>query len=183
MRYKINETINNQFLAEFTFLNSFGYEESTEWYVDKSTLDQIDNSGDAQKSVNQACLDLFAQNKEDFFIIDNFTQFYLLQKDKNADGFDAYEKIIGDINMNGGVPGLLDDSIPVYQGLTLLRMMLKDGMFETALRYWSTDIKAIMPFPQVQIDFYEITMENLLIKYGVTQGVIDVIKSTPKGSL
>jgi len=183
MRYKITQTINDQFLAEFTFLQSFGYQDDMEWFVDKITLDQIDNSGDAIKSVNQACLDLYAQTQDDFFIVDNFYQFYQLQKQKNISGFDVYEKIVGDLSMNGGIPGSLDDSFAVYGSLTMVRMMLKDGMFETALRYWVTDIKPTSPFTTEQNDAYQMHIENLCIQYGTAQAIVDVIKTAPKGTL
>ena len=108
---------------------------------------------------------------------------YRLQQDKNKDGFDAYTKIVGDINTNGGLHASLDASVPIYKELAYIRMMLKDGMFETALRYWITDIKPQNYFPTAQQDDYQAILEGLLVEYGAPQVVIDAIKNTPAGQL
>lgn len=186
-RYKINSTINDQFKSEFTYLNEFGIQEDDgEWYVYQTKLDQIDRSGfTPKKTIEQACQNLFGKSQSEYFdpLIDTFYQNYLLQKVKNEDGFDLYEKIIGDINTEGGIPGLLDDSIPVYITLTGIRMMLKDGMFETALRYWVTDIQPASPFSSEQNDKYQQWIEDLCVKYGTSAAVISALKTVPKGQL
>jgi len=67
--------------------------------------------------------------------------------------------------------------------LTDVRMMLKDGLFEAAFRYWVTDIKTLGLLSAETEGFVDNLMEQLCLQYGIHQQVIDAIKGVPKGSL
>lgn len=185
MRYVITSDINDDFMVKYPFLQSFGYEEDASWFVDKELLDQIDRSGDAESTVNEVCLEKYAMTRSEFFDdkVDLKNQYYLVQKEKNAEGFDCYEKIIGSIAEAGGIPGSVDGGIEVYKQLTTIRMMLKDGMFDAALRFLHTDILAISPFTTEQNDYFVSLIEQHCLKYGATAAEINALKTVPKGSL
>ena len=88
MRYLIDETINQLFLDEYEFIDVFGYQDSGQWVVDKRTLDSIDSSGDTDLSINDFCLEKYAQTRSQFFDPKLYSsiQNFLLQDTKAEEG-------------------------------------------------------------------------------------------------
>ena len=66
-----------------------------------------------------------------------------------------------------------------------IRNMLKDGMFEYAIRYFYLNLAS--NFIEEQRNLYYSWMEELALKYGevfgTNQAVIDALKSAPQGSI
>lgn len=92
-------------------------------------------------------------------------------------GFELYRKIVADIQVNGGLPadtadGPLDNSIlPKYVKLSTVRDLLKDGLFEYAIRYFAVEVEATNPFPAVQSTRYLDWIQELAWEKAQYQGV------------
>ena len=133
----------------------------------------------AIKQVTDLTLEEFKEDNES----DSYLS-YIVQKSKNQDGIDAYERLMGMIGSQGGLSGKVDtDQIPAYLKITPIRMMLKDGMFETCLRYWVTDIQPLNLLDTASNAIAVEIVETLCEKYGASEEVISAIKGLPKGSL
>jgi hypothetical protein len=162
----------------------FGFESHGRHYISDHQLDDLEEKFGGLLNLtlqNIIGKDLTAFRTENESVV--YEQ-YKTQKDKNTAGFDAYEKMFGLINANGGLGSSIDnDMIPAYSQLTQIRMMLKDGAFEMALRYWVTEISTLNLLDQDVADECVVIIEDLCIDYGTNQAVIDAIKTAPKGSL
>ncbi len=163
---------------------AFGFESYGNFFFDQETVQKIDL--EHGNLLNLIFKSLFNKTKEEFLLerkSDSYEK-YILQKEKNADGFDAYEKIVGFINSLGGLGSSMDnEEIPAYLLLTNIRMMLKDGMFETALRYWSIEIVPLNVVHPAIANFAVPIMEQLCRKYGTADERIADLKNVGKGFL
>jgi len=161
---------------------SFGFESYGKHFFSSSTVDFIDSN-------HGAVLDLiieflFGQTKEDFLSEKESIAYeqYIDSKQRAVEGFDGYEKMMGNILSLGGLNESVDVSIDIYAThLTTIRMLLKDGLFTMCLRYFYLNIKNKSIIPNE--DFAEDVIVQLCMKWGVSDQVIQAIKLTPKGSI
>lgn len=161
---------------------SFGFENYGRFFFSSTTVEFIDkNHGSI---LDLIILNLFNKSKEDFLNEVESTSYeeYIDSKQKSEEGFDGYEKIMGNILSLGGLSSSLDESISIYDTyLTTIRMLLKDGLYEMCLRYFSLNIKGKDIIPNE--DFAEDVIEQLCRKWDVPEQVINAIKLAPKGSI
>ena len=162
----------------------FGFDSYGANFFSSITVEKINESHG--KLLDLIFNQLFSMDEATFLAAKESSSYekYLEHKRRNADGLDGYEKILGYIASLGGLGSSYDNAIiPAYKVITDLRMMLKDGQFKTALRYWTVDIKPIMSFPQFALDFIEGIIVNLCLSYGDEQAELDTLISTPKGDM
>lgn len=185
MRYLIDETINQLFLDEYEFIDVFGYQDSGQWVVDKRTLDSIDSSGDTDLSINDFCLEKYAQTRSQFFDpkLDSSFQNFLLQETKAEEGFKLYKKIIGDINDGGGFSSIDEGRMAYKAYLVPVRNYLKDGFPEFAYREISLVIAPTGLFSDEQILKYKLWIKDLGLKYGTPEGFFILLDTKLEGEV
>lgn len=162
----------------------FGFSSHGKYYVTGSQI--IDLTVKHGELLNLSMQAISGQTLEAFKTANESSEYeaYKTQKNKNQDGFDAYEKMFGIINTNGGLGASIDnDMLPAYAKLTILRMLLKDGAFEMALRHWVNEIAPLNLISEVIASECVAIIEDLCVAYGTDKDIISLIKSTPKGSL
>lgn len=180
--YEITEQELTDIRAKLPFNIAFGFESFGAFFFSGKTVENI--NGSHGKLLDLVFNQLYGQDEETFLAAKESASYekYLEHKDRNADGIDGYEKILGYIASLGGLGASYDTQIiPSYKLITDLRMMMKDGQFKTALRYWAVDIKPVMTFPQFALDFIEGIIVSLCLKYGDSQELLDNLISAPKG--
>lgn len=193
--YKLSEQEHETLDKSLRFLssiNSIFTEHKNSFYISDESIAQIEEEGGPDILAFIIGENFTPEGAEEKTLKDDFLDerkdlpfsLYKVQKDKNTDGFDAYEKMFGIINASGGLGASIDNEmVPAYKELTVIRMMLKDGAFEMALRYWVTDISSLGLLGQETSNQCVAIIEALCIKYGAEQQTVDAIKSIPKGSL
>lgn len=128
------------------------------------------------ENLSQAQVDEIANHINNFVevsVLDNETE---VTKIKQNAGWQVYQKIIADINVNGGL-GTLDAGLAAYPSLFSIRNMLKDGFSEYALRHIVTVIEPAQMFLQPQIDQYKLWIRDHAKTYnGTPDAVLDMIE-------
>lgn len=163
---------------------AFGFVNYGAWFVSETEIENIDNTHG--KILDLALGSVFNDTRDNVLTSKESTEYesYIEQKEKTTEGFDAYEKIIGYMVDNNELGSSLDNEIiPSYEGLTLIRMMLKDGTFELALRKWVTDIKPNTTISANGKVFIEDIIVTLCENYGTPPINISALLTVPKGSL
>ena len=93
---------------------------------------------------------------------------------RNEEGFALYTKIIADSKLSGGLNPSEDTSMAMYAQMHVMRNMLKDGLFEWALRKFHREMAA--GFPVDMAARYTGWLEDINRKYGVPEAVITALK-------
>lgn len=182
--YEVTEQELNQIREKLPEKISFGFESYGNYFFSEQTVKNINESHG--KLLDLTFSQLFNKTEDEFLNEKESTAYesYLDHKLRNQDGLDGYEKILGYIEAKGSLGSSLDNQvIPAYLLITNIRMMMKDGQYKTALRYWTTEIKTLNLFPEDVVSFVESIIENLCYKYGDSEEVVTALKSVPKGSL
>jgi hypothetical protein len=91
-----------------------------------------------------------------------------LTDQRNAEGFAMYKKIFAHISTNDAVTNI-DAFIQVSEYIHKLRNFMKDGNFETAVRYFYVYVRPLNAFAHQ--DLYRQWIKELAVKYNPALGV------------
>jgi len=128
------------------------------------------------------------QNLDDYFLNyeqDTFKLEIALTDQRNDDGFNLYKKIFAHISDNEPI-GSIDSFISISDKLHKLRNFLKDGNFETAVRYMELEVRPISveTFPQ-GYETYREWVREICKKYNssISDSILDDIEQAPVGAV
>ncbi len=132
--------------------------------------------------VDKQTLDSYLNNYQE----DSFKHELGVTDERNEEGFILYKKIFSHISANEPLE-LIDTFITASEQLHKLRNFLKDGNFETAVRYMATEVKPIATgegglFPN-GYDTYRIWVRDICKKYNseIDDSILDMIEQAPQG--
>ncbi len=100
---------------------------------------------------------------------------------KMREGFELYQKIFSHITLNDPVSSI-DGFLSIYPAISLLRMLLKDAMFESALRFMATK-QELTAFSHLST--YQSWVRELAKKYNssLSDALISAIENAPAGQV
>jgi len=132
-------------------------------------------------SVDKQALDDYLLNYQQ----DTFRLEIALTDQRNEDGFSLYKKIFAHISDNEPLQSI-DSFILISEKLHKLRNFLKDGNFETAVRYMELEIRPISVdmFPE-GYETYREWVREICKKYNssMSDSVLDAIEQAPAGAV
>lgn len=100
---------------------------------------------------------------------------------KMREGFEMYQKIFAHITVNDPIASI-DNFLSIYPAISLLRMLLKDAMFESALRFMATKTE-IGGFNSLAL--YQAWVRELAKKHNpaLNDQIIAAIEGAPEGQV
>lgn len=113
-------------------------------------------------------------------ILTSFLTEQALTDKRNAEGFELYKQIFAHISDTDPVTSI-DSFITISDKLHKLRNFLKDGNFETAVRYMYTEIIPLNAF--LHQELYRQWIREIAKKYNsnMSDAVLDAIEQAPAG--
>jgi len=132
-------------------------------------------------SVDKQALDNYLLNYQQ----DTFKLEIALTDLRNEDGFNLYKKIFAHISDNEPIQSI-DAFIEISDKLHRLRNFLKDGTFETAVRYMEKEVRPVSAqfFPQ-GYETYRQWVREICKKYNsnIDDATLDIIEQAPQGAV
>jgi len=101
---------------------------------------------------------------------DSFMEEKALTDRRNSEGFDLYKRIFAHISDNDAISDI-DGFIAVSDAIHKLRNFLKDGNFETALRYYYKNVRTLNMFAHQEL--YREWITDFVLKYTPELGYIN----------
>jgi hypothetical protein len=134
------------------------------------------------ENLTQEQIDAVTGHVNNFVEVSVLEELYKETTQKQIDGWALYRRIVADMNNGDGMVGYLDTQmLPLYDFLTPLRNMLKDGFFEFALRHFANEIAPLDVFTSEKEDLYLGWIKEKAIKYGGDETTLAYMQQVPKG--
>jgi len=104
-----------------------------------------------------------------------------ITEQKMIKGFEMYQKIFSHITLNDPISSI-DGFLYIYPSISLLRMLLKDAMFESSIRFMATK-QELTAFSHLEL--YKSWVKDLAKKYNplLTDEIITGIENAPTGQV
>ena len=101
---------------------------------------------------------------------DSFVDEQILTNTRNVEGFELYKKIFAHISDNDAVTNI-DGFIAISDNIHKLRNFLKDGNFETALRYFYKEVRPLNAF--IHQELYRTWITEFVLKWRPELGFVN----------